>query len=202
MQAYSLDSLSAGINQEKGGLMRKKDDTLRNTLLRSAKNIADTEGIEAVNIRSIARKAGIASGTVYNYFSNKEEILLALTEEYWNQALLDMKRNITADSFCGQLQDIFFFLREQIDQSAGKLMNSLGNMETAGQLRMLSAQTELETILIRCMERDADIRGDIWDELFTKKQFAHFIMMNLMMLLKTRASDITFFVILIKRVLY
>lgn len=182
--------------------MRKKDDTLRNTLLRSAKNIADTEGIEAVNIRSIARKAGIASGTVYNYFSNKEEILLALTEEYWNQALLDMKRNITADSFCGQLQDIFFFLRDRIDQSAGKLMNSLGNMETAGQLRMLSAQTELETILIRCMERDADIRRDIWDESFTKKQFAHFIMMNLMMLLKTRASDITFFVILIKRVLY
>lgn len=182
--------------------MRKKDDTLRDTLLRSAKNIADTEGIEAVNIRSIARKAGIASGTVYNYFSNKEEILLALTEEYWNQALLDMKRNITADSFCSQLQDIFFFLRERINQSAGKLMNSLGNIETAGQLRMLSAQTELETILIQCMEQDADIRGDIWDESFTKKQFAHFIMMNLMILLKTRAPDITFFVILIKRVLY
>ncbi len=77
--------------------MSKKDDTLRDTLLGSAKNIADTEGIEAINIRSIARKAGIASGTVYNYFSNKEKILLALTEAYWNQALLEMKSKITAD---------------------------------------------------------------------------------------------------------
>ena len=50
--------------------MRRKDDTLRDTLLNIAQSMADTEGIEAVNIRSIAKKAGTASGTVYNYFSN------------------------------------------------------------------------------------------------------------------------------------
>ena len=48
--------------------MRRKDDTMRDTLLNSARDIADTEGIDAVNIRSIAKRAGIASGTVYNYF--------------------------------------------------------------------------------------------------------------------------------------
>lgn len=65
--------------------MRRKDDTLRDTLLDCARNIADTDGIEAINIRSIAGKAGVAAGTVYNYFSSKDEILLALTEEYWKQ---------------------------------------------------------------------------------------------------------------------
>ena len=63
--------------------MRKKDDTLRDTLLDCARCVADAEGIEAVNIRSIARKAGIATGTVYNYFANKDEILLALTDRRW-----------------------------------------------------------------------------------------------------------------------
>ena len=33
--------------------MRKKDDTLRDTLLNLSREIADTEGIEAVNIRSM-----------------------------------------------------------------------------------------------------------------------------------------------------
>lgn len=182
--------------------MRRKDDTLRDTLLDFARNVADTEGIEAVNIRSIARKAGIASGTVYNYFSNKDEILLALTEEYWKQTLLELKTKITADSFCGQLQEIFSFLKERIDQSAGKFMNSLGNVEIAGQARMTSMQTELEAALIQRMEQDAEIRRDIWDETFTKEQFARFIMMNIVMLLKARAPDITFFVILIKRIIY
>ena len=51
--------------------MRKKDDSLRGILLDSARTIADTEGIEAVNMRSIAQRAGVATGTVYNYFSSK-----------------------------------------------------------------------------------------------------------------------------------
>ena len=89
--------------------MRRKDDTMRDTLLNSARDIADTEGIDAVNIRSIAKRAGIASGTVYNYFSNKDEILLALTEEYWKQTLLEMKTKITSDSFCFVLFLFLFF---------------------------------------------------------------------------------------------
>ena len=68
--------------------MRKKDDTLRDTLLALARKIADEDGLDAINIRFLAKKAGVATGTVYNYFTNKDEILLALTEEYWRQALL------------------------------------------------------------------------------------------------------------------
>lgn len=182
--------------------MRRKDDTLRDTLLNLARNIADTEGIEAVNIRSIAKKAGIASGTVYNYFSNKDEILLTLTEEYWKQTLLEMRTEITADSFCDQLQEIFSFLKGRIDQSAGKLMNSLGNVEMAAQARMASIQSALEAALIQRVEQDADVCKDIWNETFTKEQFARFIMMNITMLLKARAPDITFFIIIIKRIIY
>ena len=71
--------------------MRKKDDTLRDTLLALARKIADEEALDAINIRFLAKKAGVATGTVYNYFTNKDEILLALTEEYWRQALLEVK---------------------------------------------------------------------------------------------------------------
>ncbi len=182
--------------------MRRKDDTLRATLLNLAQDIADTEGIDAVNIRLIAKRAGIATGTIYNYFSNKEEILLALTEEYWKQALLEMRTEIVAGSFWEQLQEIFYFLKVRIEQSAGKLMNSLGNVGLIGQEYMVSMQSELEAALIQRMEQDADVRRDIWNETFTKEQFVRFIMMNLTVLLKTQVSDITFFIIIIKRIIY
>ena len=91
------------IKQERKNWMRKKDENLRSTLLDLSREIADTEGIGAINIRSIAQKAGVATGTVYNYFANKDEILLALTEEYWKQTLHDMEMKITADSFCEQI---------------------------------------------------------------------------------------------------
>lgn len=184
------------------GLMRRKDDTLRGTLLDCARGIADSEGIGSINIRSIARRAGVATGTVYNYFSGKDELLLALTEEYWRQTLSDIRTSITADSFCGQLEEIFYLLRERIDDSAGKLMGSLGNSEEAGLQRMAAMHTALEKALIQRMEHDERIRQDIWNETFTKEGLARFIMMNLTTLLKTRAPDIHFLLEIVKRTVY
>ena len=43
--------------------MRKKDDTLRDTLLALARKIADEDGLDAINIRFLAKKAGVATGT-------------------------------------------------------------------------------------------------------------------------------------------
>lgn len=182
--------------------MRKKDDTMQGTLLRLSREIADTQGISAVNIRTIAKKAGVATGTVYNYFSSKDEILLALTEEYWKQALLEMDAAVHASSFCGQLQEIFAFLKEQINLSAGKLMNSLDHTQETGQAHMQSMQAQLEASFIQRMEQDTAIRKDIWDTSFTKAQFAHFIMMNMMMLLKSDAPGIAFLIAVIKRIIY
>lgn len=182
--------------------MRKKDDTLRDTLLDCARSVADSEGLGAVNIRSIARKAGIATGTVYNYFANKDEILLALTEDYWKQALVELGDAVTSDSFCGQLEEIFLFLRDRIDRSAGRLMGSLVNVEAAGLHRMESMQTALESSLVRRMEQDGGIRGDIWDETFTRKKFARFLMMNMTMLLRARAQNMDFLMEIVKRTIY
>ncbi|MFA6693756.1 MAG: TetR/AcrR family transcriptional regulator [Bacillota bacterium] len=182
--------------------MRRKDDTLRDVLLNCARYLADTEGVDAINIRSIAQRAGVATGTVYNYFSNKKEILLALTEEYWKKALLDMRTAITADTFYGQLEEIFTFLKERIDNSARLLMRSLGNVEAAGQKRMTSMQTKLETAIIQRMEQDEKVRKDIWDETFTKEKYAHFIMINMLLLLREESPDIRFLLTIIKKTIY
>ncbi len=186
----------------KGNQMRKKDDKLRETLLDMAHNIAETEGIDKINIRTIAKKTGIASGTVYNYFSNKDDILLALTEEYWKQTLSEMKEIIKSNSFCDQIQEVFIFLKQKIDCSGGKLMNSLNNVEIAGQKRMASVQLELKTFLIQLIEKDPNIDKEIWNKNFIKERFIEFIMLNMMALLKTKEPDIDFLIIVINRMIY
>ena len=181
--------------------MRKKNDTLRENLLRCAQEVADREGPSAVNIRTIAGMAGVAAGTVYNYFANKEEILLALTQADWKQALREMQASLTAGSFCGQLEEIFDFLREKIDRSAGQLMGSLGKMEEAGQ-RMIEMQQGLETDLVRLLEQDKAVRTDIWDTSFTRQAFVRFIWMNMVLLLKEKTPDIHFLIAVIRRTIY
>lgn len=182
--------------------MRKKDENLRESLLDCAREIAAAEGTDAINIRRIAKQAGIATGTVYNYFSNKEDILLALTEEYWRKTLMEMRDAIGAESFVGQLEEIYTFLRIRISDSAGVLMGSLRNVEAAGRERMQHMHRVLREALLRSMEQDSGIRESIWDEQFKKEQYADFIIMNMMVLLRTDVHDISFFLEIVKRTLY
>lgn len=182
--------------------MRKKNDALGGRLLEAARSIADADGIDAINIRSIAARVGVASGTVYNYFSNKEEILLALTEEYWRQTLFELEAAVGPGPFCQQLQEIFAFLKARMEESGGKLMNSLGKAEAEGQVRMASMQAALSAALAERLEQDETIPGTIWTEGFSKEEFAHFLMMNMMLLLKTGAPDMSFLLQIVRRTIY
>lgn len=190
------------IRYEKRCKMRKKDNTLRETLLKYARELADTKGAEAVNIRSIAQKAGIATGTVYNYFSNKDEILLALTEEYWKETLIEMKTQITSTSFCKQIEEIFLFLKTRIENSGGMFMHSLEHIEEVGQEKMESMQMLLRDAIIERMEQDKAIRKEVWNETFTKEAYACFIIMNIMILLRSRALNMDLLIEVIKRTIY
>ena len=118
--------------------MRKKNENLRDILLGYACDLASTSGLETVNIRTIAQKAGIASGTVYHYFNSKEDIMLALTEEYWREVLRTMPSVITAATFPEQLVQIYSFLRAAIENAAGKLRESLANTKGPGLGRIRS----------------------------------------------------------------
>ncbi len=180
--------------------MRKKDDTLRDTLLALCREIVNQEGIEAVNIRSIAKRAGVATGTVYNYFSSKDDILLALTEEYWKDALEEMDAAVSSGSFCEQLEDIFLFLRERLCQDAGARMVSLE--KTEGQARMAAVQETLERSLILRMEADQAIRKDIWEPSFSQAGFVRFALTNMMALWRAENPDAPFFFALVRRILY
>lgn len=182
--------------------MRKKDDSMRETLLKCAREIAETQGFDVLNIRVIARLAGISIGTVYNYFSDKDDILLALTEENWKKTLIEMQEVITSDSFYAQLEEMYSFLSNHIYNSAGILMQSLVNVKDMARNRMQSMQDILKEDIIKRITFDPDVSLNLWNEKFTKEQYAHFIIMNMMIHLQMRASDFDFFIEIVKRTIY
>ena len=150
----------------------------------------------------MAKKAGVASGTVYNYFENKDEILLVLTEEYWEKTLAEMRGSLHAHGFTGQLCEIYAFLQSRVASTAGMLMGSLDNVESAGRQRMHSMQRVLRAAIIERMHADDAIRQDVWSTALTEEAFADFIIMNLMMLLRSGAKNIDAFIEMVKRILY
>ncbi|MCI1985149.1 MAG: TetR/AcrR family transcriptional regulator [Lactobacillus sp.] len=58
--------------------MRERDTEKQKRILAAAGQIVMTEGIAAVSLSKIAKAAGIASGTLYTYFKDKDDMLKAL----------------------------------------------------------------------------------------------------------------------------
>jgi TetR/AcrR family transcriptional regulator, fatty acid metabolism regulator protein len=66
----------------------------RTRILAAARQRFERRGFRATSISAIARAAGVAVGTIYLYFKNKEQILVALFDES-NARWMDEARSIT-----------------------------------------------------------------------------------------------------------
>ena len=182
--------------------MRKKDMELRQTLLDCAGRIECTEGVGAINIRRLASEANIAVGTVYNYFESKQEVLLALTESYWQSALQEMRICVTAARFSEQIAQIIVFLRTKMNDCAKILMKSLRDDTATAQIRMTAMQRVLKQALVERLDRDSEIRQGVWNKRFTKEAFADFVLLNLVVLMQQQDEDECVLLEMIERMLY
>ena len=182
--------------------MRKKDQECRQALLAAARKIECAEGVDAISIRRLATEAHIATGTVYNYFENKQDVLLELTEEYWKNALIEMRTYVTAARFSDQIRQVIAFLSAKMNDCAAILMRSLHEDEESGRVRMAAMQQSLQQELINRLERDESVRSDVWNNRFTKEAFAVFVLSNLLTLLQKKDGDAELFLVILERILY
>ena len=72
----SLNAAKAKMDIEKMGLQEKKKIMRRKRILAAATTLFQTRGYADTTINAIADKADVGVGTIYNYFSSKNEILL------------------------------------------------------------------------------------------------------------------------------
>lgn len=68
-------------------------EAIRTEIVNAALTLFQTKGFEATTTKSIARKAGIAEGTVFNYFKSKEDIALYFFELEVDQAMAAVRDN-------------------------------------------------------------------------------------------------------------
>lgn len=71
--------------------VREKQQTLRDKILKAAKEILADQEIGNASIKAIAKKAGIATGTFYLYFANKESLMDTVIKELYGELLAMIK---------------------------------------------------------------------------------------------------------------
>ncbi len=66
----------------------------RERILRSATKIFARKGFYNAKISEIAREAGVADGTIYLYFRNKDEILITIFEESVGEIIREFRQKL------------------------------------------------------------------------------------------------------------
>ena len=76
------------------GRRAQNREAIRKRIVTAALSLFQTKGFDATTTRAIARKAGIAEGTVFNYFRTKEDIALHFFEQEVDQAIASVRDDI------------------------------------------------------------------------------------------------------------
>ena len=77
-------------------MSRQKVTAVREGILRSAIQVFGELGFQSTTIKAIADRQGISPGTVYVYFSSKEELFRQAVEEGWAEFLAEIRRIVGA----------------------------------------------------------------------------------------------------------
>src|SRR5215212_8952459 len=131
----------------------------RDRILDAAERVFAQRGFFAAKVADIAREAGVADGTIYLYFKNKDDLLISLFEsrmERVNQILADAIAGATrprdqldafvraylaliadqptaAEVLTIELRQSTKFMREYSQQRFGELLRLLAGVIAAGQ---------------------------------------------------------------------
>jgi TetR/AcrR family fatty acid metabolism transcriptional regulator len=70
----------------------------RERILRAAIRIFSQKGYFNSKISEIARQAGVADGTIYLYFKNKDDLLISLFEEKMGEVVADIRARVSDGS--------------------------------------------------------------------------------------------------------
>ena len=70
----------------------KKAITTKEKILENAKNEARSKGLEKIGMREISSAYSVALGTLYNYFPDKESLIIATISSIWNETIGNLKK--------------------------------------------------------------------------------------------------------------
>lgn len=71
--------------------MRTREGNKDSAILEAAVKVFAEKGFHNAKIHTIAEQAGVATGSVYVYFKNKEAILLTIFESLWEKLYFQLK---------------------------------------------------------------------------------------------------------------
>ena len=90
----------------------KKAIMTKEKILENAKKEARRKGLEKIGMREISSASSVALGTLYNYFPDKESLIIATISSIWNETIGNLKK---PEGFVSALSVFMMLLRRTLE---------------------------------------------------------------------------------------
>ena len=178
--------------------------TSKEHILEHAMRLAMEKGVDYISIRKLAGDCGISIGSVYNYYANKEELIAAVTENFWSGILENQemvyRRGMGFTMFLEQYYRFLYGRLSKYDSTWLGEMN--GNTIEQNKVMMAPCFEEAKRLIKEVLARDERVRGDIWNMELNKDAFCDYVFTNFFALLRAGESNCRFFLFLLEHLLY
>lgn len=183
-----------------------KTVTSRQDILDASVKIAVSDGIQSINMRSVAAVCGVAVGSVYYYFPSKADLVGATVEAIWKSIFHEAGdcRHFTSFTDCTvwMFDRISRGLNEYPSFFAAHSLGFERGEKGRGRQIMNDYFQHMKSGLLEVLQKDRRIDDGVFDEHFTRKAFVDFVFSNLLTLLMREEQSCQMLVEVEERVLY
>jgi len=104
-------------------------ENARQRIIESAKQLLIENKDGDFTIRDVARRCGIALGTVYNYYDSKAELIVIIVAQMWD-ACFDEMRKITSTDFYECIRQVYDILKSYVESFSKNFMYRLASLSS------------------------------------------------------------------------
>lgn len=180
--------------------------TSKEKIMSACRAIVSQEGISAINMRSVAGKCGIALGSLYNYFPNKNELMIATIESVW-QDIFHMESTCKNNMpFADYVEWIFNSILKSSKEYPHFL--TAHSMSVAGTEKSIARDTmednlkHIKSKMLEMLNRDSVVQQNVFSAGLSKSEFLDFILDNIVLSILQNKRDCHVLIELIVRTIY
>lgn len=180
--------------------------TSKEAILLACRTIAAGQGLSALSMRTVAKECGIALGTMYNYFPDKDTLLLATVESVWKDIFHRSNPCGTPLLFPDYAADLF----RGILDGAAKYPNFLtahslaiaGSKKGEAKSSMEQCFVHMKAGLLAALKADPMVDSAAFSGDLTESAFVDFVMDTFLLQLVKESPNPEVLSALIRRVIY
>lgn len=180
--------------------------TSREAIVTVCRRMAEGQGLQALNMRSVAEECKVSVGSVYNYFPSKADLIAATVQAVWQNIFHPSRACGVGSSFVECVEWLFSTVRQGAAEypnffTAHSMSFASGGKDT-GRRVMDRYFGHMKQGLMGALANDPAVRADAFDDSFTQAALVDFVFSSLLSLLLKGESSCWVLCEIVRRTIY